>query len=290
MDYRNYTRNISRAIAHIEKNIRTDTEVAESIKAAGMSQASFWRVFKNVFGTTLSAYKRQRKLTLFARRLNSSAKKISDICMEYDCDSPEIITRAFKRQFGVTPARYRKDGINKHFLERHRLSEMTIRHVMCGGISLKPRICAERGFSIHGYNGSMTLSNGIKTVTRVFTKHILNMRTSAADDADFSYFYAGSHASSSLLEIDRETPVKITLGVRRPAGGREIPAGKYAVFLHNGPARTMLSSYEYIFGYWMKEKMRGKYPMFVFQKIDNKASNIRRVRSEIYVPFYTAAR
>ena len=61
-------------------------------------------------GMTLNEYIRRRRLTLVARDLRDTQKRIIDIALEHGYYSADAFARAFFRQHGITPAAYRKSG------------------------------------------------------------------------------------------------------------------------------------------------------------------------------------
>ncbi|MCE5299519.1 MAG: AraC family transcriptional regulator [Spirochaetia bacterium] len=282
MNYCNYTRNISRAIDYIENNPGSKITAAEAVKRAGMSATNFRRAFMGTFGTTIAAYSRGRRLTMIARKLTGTRERIADICMQYGCESPEIITRSFKRMFGMTPAAYRAAGKNMIFLEQQRLTKATIKHVMCGGIIYQPDIMASGQFCIRGIKGSSAFDALTKDIKEMFISFV---RTGAHRGHEYIY-YALSAGGGSLFKTDERKKIDITVGLScKGRAGTVVPAGRYAVFRHSGPPSCMPYSYEFIFRYWLKQKMPGKWPAIIFQKIDNKLSNRFRLVSYIYIPF-----
>jgi AraC family transcriptional regulator len=66
------------------------------------------RLFKEHTGTTPFEYIRRRRLSAAAERLREAPARIVDVAFDFVFDSHEGFTRAFARQFGVTPATFRR--------------------------------------------------------------------------------------------------------------------------------------------------------------------------------------
>lgn len=56
----------------------------------------------------MKEYIRKRRLSCAAHDLLITSKRIIDIAVEYQFQSQESFTRAFKKMFGITPGKYRK--------------------------------------------------------------------------------------------------------------------------------------------------------------------------------------
>lgn len=66
------------------------------------------RIFKELLCKTPAEYIRAIRLTQSAERLVSNNGNILDVALETEYETPEGYSRAFSRQFGTTPAKYRE--------------------------------------------------------------------------------------------------------------------------------------------------------------------------------------
>ncbi len=94
-------------IDHIEQRISDKLSLTELSARANISDFHFNRIFKTVVGVTLKQYILGRKLSCAALLLSGSSRSVTDIAMELGFDYPEVFSRAFKNQMGVSPAVYR---------------------------------------------------------------------------------------------------------------------------------------------------------------------------------------
>jgi AraC family transcriptional regulator len=101
---------ISRAIDFIEQNLHEEISLADVAKAAFYSLFHFCRMFNSIVHHTPYDYLMRRRLSESARELIHTKKKIIEIAFEYQFNSPETYTRAFKRMFAMQPSQWRKRG------------------------------------------------------------------------------------------------------------------------------------------------------------------------------------
>jgi AraC-like DNA-binding protein len=92
-------------IAHLDEDI---TLYALAV-AAGYSKYYAVRIFKELCHSTPFKYIRAMRLTKSARALRDTDSKVVDIAVDSGFDSHDGFTRAFARQFGITPQRYHEE-------------------------------------------------------------------------------------------------------------------------------------------------------------------------------------
>lgn len=102
---------MNHALNYIEENLTGEIKLATAAKFVGCSVWEFQRLFSFVTHTSLGEYIRSRKLALAANDIQTSEEKIIDICMKYGYDSPAAFSRAFGRQYGVSPSSARGAGV-----------------------------------------------------------------------------------------------------------------------------------------------------------------------------------
>ena len=83
--------------------------IAELATEVGSSRSAFVERFTRYLAETPMAYLMRWRLQLAARALGSTSRGVADIAEEVGYESEAAFNRAFKREFGLPPARYRKD-------------------------------------------------------------------------------------------------------------------------------------------------------------------------------------
>jgi AraC-like DNA-binding protein len=95
----------------IEENLNAPITLYMLSKAAGYSPWHSARIFKELTGKTPFEYIRYLRLSRAAVALQREKVKIVDVAFDFVFDSHEGFTRAFSKQFGVTPHKYVKDTL-----------------------------------------------------------------------------------------------------------------------------------------------------------------------------------
>lgn len=103
-----YYKWVYEAIVHIEANLDEEISLPEVAEKAGYSVFHFGRIFQGVTGETVMDYVRKRRLTEAAKALVQTNRRILDIALDWQYDSHEAFTRAFKRAYGMTPGIFRR--------------------------------------------------------------------------------------------------------------------------------------------------------------------------------------
>lgn len=103
-----YVTLINEVIEYIENNINDPLPVQEIAKKFYLSEFHFSRIFKIMIGCSIKQYVQGRKLSLVAEKLKASDCTVTMAAMDYGYESPEVLSRAFKKQFGIAPIVYRK--------------------------------------------------------------------------------------------------------------------------------------------------------------------------------------
>ncbi|MBM3701359.1 MAG: helix-turn-helix transcriptional regulator [Actinobacteria bacterium] len=91
---------------YIEKNINEKITLYSLAGQAGYSPWHSARIFKEVTGKAPFDYIRSLRLSHAAFRLQNKKERIIDVAFDFVFDSHEGFTRAFSRQFGMTPKYY----------------------------------------------------------------------------------------------------------------------------------------------------------------------------------------
>jgi AraC-like DNA-binding protein len=96
---------VTRALRRLDEAPERPVTLAELAALSGVSRFQLLRGFVRAVGTTPHAYLLQQRVRL-ARRLLVAGRRPAEAAAEAGFADQSHLTRAFRRQLGVTPARY----------------------------------------------------------------------------------------------------------------------------------------------------------------------------------------
>lgn len=99
---------VARVLRALEQDPARVFTVRELAKVAGASRATFKRLFRAATGQSPRRFLAQRRLAMVAELLATSQASLAEIARLTGYASEFSLSRAFKRQHGVAPARYRQ--------------------------------------------------------------------------------------------------------------------------------------------------------------------------------------
>ena len=97
---------VARALRHMDEAPERSVTLAELAALSGVSRFQLLRGFARHVGTTPHAYLLQQRVRL-ARRLLAAGRRPAEAAAEAGFADQSHLNRAFRRQLGLTPARYR---------------------------------------------------------------------------------------------------------------------------------------------------------------------------------------
>src|SRR5690348_5485343 len=96
-------------LLYIQTHLDQDLSLELLAERAGFSAYHFHRLFRAAIGEAVKEYIRRLRLERGAYRLKISYEPILHLALEAGFKTHESFTRAFERQFGVTPSAYRSN-------------------------------------------------------------------------------------------------------------------------------------------------------------------------------------
>lgn len=108
---------ISKVQKYISNNITENITLSKLAQVANYSIPQLERLFKDTLGVTPFTYIRKLRLTAAAKVLRDNNIKVVDTALDFLFDSHEGFTRAFSKEFGISPLKYKKKPIPlKYFI------------------------------------------------------------------------------------------------------------------------------------------------------------------------------
>lgn len=121
-----------RAIEFIEARLTEPFSVEDVALAAFTSPSHLNRLFARVFHTSPANYILKRRLCAAAKALAITDLPITHIALDAQFSAPESFTRAFKKQYLMTPSEFRRQG--KRFFDLY--PKLTFTHDFEGGLAM----------------------------------------------------------------------------------------------------------------------------------------------------------
>lgn len=98
-------------LSYIEANPNQNLTLERLAKELHYSKYYMARTFKKDTGMTLCKYIQGRRLEAAARELAETKRPVVEIALEAGYGSQQAFTRAFRREYGCTPWKYRRVGV-----------------------------------------------------------------------------------------------------------------------------------------------------------------------------------
>ncbi|CAN5307744.1 AraC family transcriptional regulator [soil metagenome] len=107
---------VGRALTLLHHRHAHPWPVAELAREAGTSRTVLAERFRHFLGEAPMAYLTRWRLRLGARALTATSHGVAQIAIEVGYESESAFNRAFKREYGLPPARYRRDKAEQRAL------------------------------------------------------------------------------------------------------------------------------------------------------------------------------
>lgn len=118
----NYEKVFFQVLQLIDQKPSKKWQLEEVSKQLGYSPYHFHRIFKKVSGETFQSFINNRRLSYSAKELITTSNRILDIALDFQFGSHEAYSRAFKRNFHLTPTLLRANPLAYSFFEQNFLS------------------------------------------------------------------------------------------------------------------------------------------------------------------------
>jgi len=106
MDNDMHVKAVNKVQTYIEINIKKRMSLYEIANIAGYSPWHTSKIFKHYTGKTIFDYMRALRMTKAALTLRDEKIAVIDVALDFMFDSHEGFTRAFAKEFGITPKKY----------------------------------------------------------------------------------------------------------------------------------------------------------------------------------------
>jgi AraC family transcriptional regulator len=229
---------VEKAIWFIESHFARDITLDEVAGIRGLSRFQMSRLFHQATGMTVTAYVRGRRLTEAVRALANGAPDILCVALQAGYGSHEAFSRAFRDQFGLTPAEVRA----RASLDGLRLVEPLPEDPEVTFCLPPPRIETRGPSLIAGLGRRFALNDfaGIPSLWQELHPH-LGAIPGQKDSTGYGVVAdvaAGGESYFYLAGVEVADASDLDLGFT----WIRLPAQRWAVFKHQGHITTTLST------------------------------------------------
>ncbi len=281
-----YVPNVLRAVNYMEQNLTCPISVSDVALAAAYSTFHFVRLFKALTGYTPGSYLRRRRLTESAGELAHGRRRIIEIAMDYQFQSQEAFTRAFKDCFGISPSAFRRGGNSFLSGAARRIDELFLIHCT-EVITMEPKIVKREAIKMIGlmYYGD-NKNWEIPKIWEEFLPLMKKIPNSLPVHESYGVcFYTESFSKSGLFYYLAALPVSSLEEVPIELVGKTFPSCEYAVFTHKGSiagkTNTVRDTYAYAYGTWLPQSPYANPYSFDFEFYDERFKGNQSPESEI---------
>ncbi len=106
-------------LTHVQTHLNDDLSLEVLAGLASLSASHFHRLFHHIIGETPKQYTQRLRLEQAAYQLKLLNTSILDIAINTGYHSHETFSRAFRRQFGITPKMYRRKESLREWIDQH---------------------------------------------------------------------------------------------------------------------------------------------------------------------------
>ncbi len=242
---------IKESIEYIEDNLRGEIDFGTAAKKACLSKFYYYSMFQMVTGTTLGEYIRNRRMTLAAKELKESKRRIIDIALDYGYSSHESFSRAFKSVQGITPTQARKS-----FAPIKAFPPISFQLQLKGDVEMEYKITKKQAVNLVGISRKITSTDGenFKMIPKFWDDSMKDGSYQAlcklADNADYRGCFG------ICMDFDEANDIfdyVIAVGAKKAEGEFKeftIPASTYAIF-GPVPVKDVQTLWKRIFSEWL---------------------------------------
>ena len=276
--YNDYVQRINKVVAYINNHLDETLDLKTLANEAALSDFHFHRIFKALKGEAIGGYITRLRLEATARLLRYTALTIEEIVFNIGYETPASLSKAFKKQYGISPTEYRTNK-DTYIMKKEIINpDLALKAPKI--VTLEPKNLIY--VALTGTYGSLDYGKAyeqlwavIKT-QKLFTKGIESICISY-DDPKIT---EGSLQRSDVcLAIHKSATPQDEVSCKTLAGG------KYAVFFYQGSYENLSQVYDTAVRWVIDHQYTLREEPF-FEKYLNDARRTpkEKLKTEIYIP------
>ena len=258
-----YEQALLSTLLYIQTHLDQDLSLGVLAERVGFSAFHFHRLFRATLGEAVKEYIRRLRLERSAYRLKISDQPILPIALDAGFQTHESFTRAFKRQFGITPSDFRSNFLR---ISREHKKQVPPQYIADYNMPDTAGLLPNRATAAH------VRVEPVRSISVAFVRHVGPYDQLLEKGAPLSplweeLFQWGNanqliNAASLLIGLPQDDPSitppekqRFDVGVqvpefRNPAGHigcQTIAAGLFGVGRHYGSFANLAETYRHVY-------------------------------------------
>ena len=276
--YNDYVQRINKVVAYINNHLDETLDLKTLANEAALSDFHFHRIFKALKGEAIGGYITRLRLEATARLLRYTALTIEEIAFNIGYETPASLSKAFKKQYGISPTEYRTNK-DTYIMKKEIINpDLDLKAPKI--VTLEPKnliyVALTGAYGSLDYGKAYEQLWAVIKAQKLFTKGIESICISY-DDPKIT--------EGSLQRSD------VCLAIHKPATPQEevscktLAGGKYAVFFYQGCYENLSQVYDTAVRWVIDHQYTLREEPF-FEKYLNDARRTpkEKLKTEIYIP------
>ena len=276
--YNDYVQRINKVVAYINNHLDETLDLKTLANEAALSDFHFHRIFKALKGEAIGGYITRLRLEATARLLRYTSLTIEEIAFNIGYETPASLSKAFKKQYGISPTEYRTNK-DTYIMKKEIINpDLALKAPKI--VTLEPKnliyVALTGAYGSLDYGKAYEQLWAVIKAQKLFTKGIESICISY-DDPKIT--------EGSLQRSD------VCLAIHKPATPQEevscktLAGGKYAVFFYQGSYENLSQVYDTAVRWVIDHEYTLREEPF-FEKYLNDARRTpkEKLKTEIYIP------
>ena len=276
--YNDYVQRINKVVAYVNNHLDETLDLKTLANEAALSDFHFHRIFKALKGEAIGGYITRLRLEATARLLRYTALTIEEIAFNIGYETPASLSKAFKKQYGISPTEYRTN--KDTYIMKKEIINPDLALQAPKIVTLEPKnliyVALTGAYGSLDYGKAYEQLWAVIKAQKLFTKGIESICISY-DDPKIT--------EGSLQRSD------VCLAIHKPATPQEevscktLAGGKYAIFFYQGSYENLSQVYDTAVRWVIDHQYTLREEPF-FEKYLNDARRTpkEKLKTEIYIP------
>lgn len=276
--YNDYIQRINKVVAYINNHLDETLDLKTLANEAALSDFHFHRIFKALKGEAIGGYITRLRLEATARLLRYTALTIEEIALNIGYETPASLSKAFKKQYGISPTEYRTNK-DTYIMKKEIINpDLALKAPKI--VILEPKnliyVALTGAYGSLDYGKAYEQLWAVIKAQKLFTKGIESICISYDDPKITEGFL---QRSDVCLAIHKSATPQEEVSCKTLAGG------KYAVFFYQGSYENLSQVYDTAVRWVIDHQYTLREEPF-FEKYLNDARRTpkEKLKTEIYIP------